>query len=92
MVCQIYPSELQLNKANISDTEAAFIDLHLSISNDIVSTIYGKWTTLILKLSIFPFLGGDIPCSTSYGVYIFQLICFARAYSSITDFNTRNKL
>ena len=38
MVSQIYPSELQLNKANISNTEAALIDLHLSISNDIVST------------------------------------------------------
>ena len=38
MVSQIYPSELQLNKANISDKEAAFVDLHLSISNYIVST------------------------------------------------------
>ena len=43
MVSQIYPSELQLNKANASDTEATFLDLHLSISNDIVSTkIYDK--------------------------------------------------
>ena len=43
MVCQIYPSELQLNEANTSDTAAAFLDLHLSISNDIVSTkIYDK--------------------------------------------------
>ena len=43
IVSQIYPSELQLNKANASDTEAAFLDLHLSISNDIVSTkIYDK--------------------------------------------------
>ena len=31
MVNQIYPSELQFNKANTSDTEAAFLDLHLSI-------------------------------------------------------------
>ena len=38
MVSQIYPSELQLNKPNTSDTEAAFLDLHLSISNGIVST------------------------------------------------------
>ena len=38
MVSQIYPSEFQLNKANTSDTEAAFLDLHLSIFNDIVST------------------------------------------------------
>ena len=36
MVSQIYPSELQLNKANTSDTKATFLDLHLSISNYIV--------------------------------------------------------
>ena len=36
MVSQIYPSELQLNKANTSNTKAACLDLHLSISNDIV--------------------------------------------------------
>ena len=33
MVNRIYPSELQLNKANVSDTEASFLDLHLSISD-----------------------------------------------------------
>ena len=33
MVGRIYPPELQLNKANDSDTEASFLDLHLSISN-----------------------------------------------------------
>ena len=38
MVSQIYPSELQLNKANTIDTEAAFLDLDLSIFNDSVST------------------------------------------------------
>ena len=31
MVKQIYPSKLQLNKANSSDTEAPFLDLHLTI-------------------------------------------------------------
>ena len=38
MVSQISPTELQLNKANTSHTEVAFFDLHLSISNDIVSS------------------------------------------------------
>ena len=33
MVNRIYPSELQLNKANVSDTEASFLDLHLSFIN-----------------------------------------------------------
>ena len=55
MVSQIYHSELQLNKASTSDTEAAFLDLHLSISNDIVSTkIYDKCDNF-LKLSISHF-------------------------------------
>ena len=43
MVNQIYPPELQLNKANISDTEAPFLDLHLSVLNGFVSSkIYDK--------------------------------------------------
>ena len=56
MVSQIYPSELQLNKANTSDTEAAFLDVHLSISNDIVSTkIYGKRDDFDFEIVNFPF-------------------------------------
>ena len=56
MVSQIYPSELQLNKANTSDTKAAFLDLHLSISNDIVSTkIYDKRDDFDFKIVNFPF-------------------------------------
>ena len=33
MVGQIYPTELQLNKANSSDTEAPFLELNVSITN-----------------------------------------------------------
>ena len=93
MVGQIYPSELQLNKANASDTEAPFLDLHLSISNEIVSTkIYDKRDDFDFEIVNFPFLDGDVPRSTSYGVYISQLIRFARASSYTADSNTRNKL
>ena len=93
MVSQTYLSELQLNKANASDTEAAFLDLHLSISNDIVSTkIYDKCDDFDFEIVNFPFLDGDVPRSTSYGVYISQLIRLARASSYVADFNTRNKL
>ena len=38
MVNHIYPSKLQFNKANDSDTEASFLDLHLSISDGFVKT------------------------------------------------------
>ena len=54
MVHRIYPAELQLNKANASDTEAAFLDLNLSIHNDIVSKKYminGMILILILLIS-----------------------------------------
>ena len=75
MVSQIYPSELQLNKANTSDTEAAFLDLHLSISNDIVTTtIYDKPIYFDFEIFNFPFLDGDVPRSTSYRAYISELI------------------
>ena len=40
----------------------------------------------------FPFLDGDVPRSTSYGVYISQLIRFARGSSHVDDFNTRNNV
>ena len=67
--------------------------MHLSISNDIVSTkIYDKRDDFDFEIVNFPFLDGDVPRSTSYGVYNSQLIRFARASSHITDFNSRNKL
>ena len=93
MISQIYPSELQLNKANTSETEAAFLDFHLLISNDIVPTkIYDKRDDFDFEIVIFPFLDGDVPLSTSYGIYISQLIRFARASSHVANFNTCNKL
>ena len=92
MVNRIYPPELQLNKANTSDTEAPFLDLHLSISNGFVSSkIYDKRDDFDFDIVNFPFLDGDVPCSTSYGVYISQLIRFARVSSHVVDFNARNK-
>ena len=92
MVNQIYPFELQLNKANTSDTEAPFLDLHLSISNGFVSSqIYDKRDDFDFDIVNFPFLDGDVPRRPSYGVYISQLIRFARVCSHVDDFNTRNK-
>ena len=79
MVNQIYPSEL---------------DLHLSISNGFVSSkIYDKRDEFDFNIVNFPFLDGDVPRRPSYGVYISQLIRFARVHvcSHVDDFNTRNK-
>ena len=93
MVNQINPSELQLNKANTSDTEAPFLDSHLSISNGFVSSkINDKRDDFDFDIIVnFPFLDGDVPRRPSYGVYISQLIRFARVCSHVDHFNTRNK-
>ena len=90
MVNRIYPSELHLNKANTSDTEAPFLDL--SIPNGFVSSkIYDKRDDFDFDIVNFPFWDGDVYRSTSYGVYISQLIRFARVSSHVADCNARNK-
>ena len=86
MVGQIYPTELQLNKANSSDTEAPFLDLNLSITNSIVSSkICDKRGDFNFEVVNFPFLDGDVPRSPSYGV-----IRFARLCSNVDHSNNRN--
>ena len=57
MVNQIYPPELQLNKASTSDTEVPFLDLHLCISNGFISSKIDKRDV---------FLDGDVPRRHSY--------------------------
>ena len=92
MVNQIYPPELQLNKAYTSDTVPPFLDLHLSISNGCVSSkIYDKRDNFDFDMVNFPFLDGDVPCRPSDGVYISHLIRFARVCSHVEDFTARYK-
>ena len=52
--------------------------------------MYVKWDDFIFEIVYFLFLDGDVPHSPSYGVYISQLIGFARVCSNVDDFNKRN--
>ena len=93
LISQIYTSELQLNIANSSETEAPFLDLHLSILDGFVSCKIGdKRNDFDFEIVNFLYLDGNVPRRASYGIYISQLIRFARVSSHVTDFNTRNKL
>ena len=80
MANQIYPSELQLNEANTSDTNAPFLIY-----------IYFLRFCFLQNSIISPFLHSDIPRRPSYGVYISQLIRFPIVCSHVYDFDTRNK-
>ena len=81
-----------MNKANTTDIEVPFLDFHLSIANGFVSSkLYDKCDNFDFDTVIFPFLDGDVPHRASYGVYISQLIRFARVCNHVEDFNARNK-
>ena len=91
MVTHNNPSELQLNKANVSNTEASGLDLHLSISDGFVNTkSFDKPDDFDFDIVNFPFLDGDVPRSTYYCVYISQLIRCARGH--VDNLNTHNKV
>ena len=68
MVDCIYPTELQLNRANSSDTEAPFFDLNLCISNGTVSSkMYDKRD----DFDLFPFSGWRCPPAyLIWGIFI----------------------
>ena len=92
MVKQIYTPGLQLNKANNTDTEAPFLDLHLSIPNGFVSSkIYDKRDDFDFDISKLSDFGCDVPRRASYGVNSSLLIKFARVCNHVADSNARNK-
>ena len=77
----------------MSDTEASFLDLHLSISDGFVKTkSYDKRDDFNFDIVNLPFLVGVAPRSTSYGVYISQLIRFPRVSSHVDDYNSRKEV
>ena len=52
--------------------------------------IYDKRDDFDFDIVNIPILDGDVPRLASCGVYVSQLIRFARVSSHVDDFNTRN--
>ena len=82
----IYPTELQLNKANTLDKETSFLDLNIKVvGSDVHTSIYDKRDDFRFPIVNFPWLSGDIPRHPSYGVCISQLVRFDRRCTSVLD-------
>ena len=80
----IYPRELQLNKANASDKEISFLDLIIKVIGDNIHTsVYDKRDDFGFPIVNFSWLSGDVPRLPSYGIYISQLVQFARWCTSV---------
>ena len=93
-VKEIYPSQLTVEKANTSDDPANCLDLTFIIEsiNRLYTKLYDKRDDFDFHIVNFPFLSSNIPSSPSYGVYISQLIRYARCCSYYDDFGYHHKL
>ena len=88
---QMYPAELEIKDTTESNTSASYLDLLLSIESDhqLRTSIYDKRDNFNFHITNFPFLSSNIPSSPAYGVFISQLIRYARACSSYECFILR---
>ena len=83
----IYPTELQLNKAITSDKETSFLDLNIKVvGSDVHSSVYDKRDDFGFSIVNFPLFSGDVPRLPSYVVYISQLVRSARCCTSLLDY------
>ena len=90
----IYPPELEIKETTESDSSASYLDIFLKYdTNGHLSTrLYDKRDDFNFSIINFPYLDSNIPHSPSYGVYISQLIRYARACTSYRDFAERHSL
>ena len=81
---QMYPAELEIKNTTESNTSAFYLDLLLSIGRDgqLRTSLYDKRDDFNFHITNFPFLSSNIPSSPAYGVFISQLIRYARDCSS----------
>ena len=87
---KIYPKELVLNKENIEDKEATFLDLVITVEDNKFHTkIYDKRDAFSFQIVSLPDLRGNIAEGPAYGVLKGQVIRFARNSSKFTDFSSR---
>ena len=88
---QMYPPELEIKDTTESNTSASYLDLLLSIGRDgqLCNSLYDKRDDFNFHITNFPFLSSNIPSSPAYGVFISQLIRYARACSSYECFILR---
>ena len=88
---QMYPPELEIKDTTESNTSASYLNLLLSIGRDgqLCTSLYDKRDDFDFNITNFPFLSSNIPSSPAYGVFISQLIQYARACSSYECFILR---
>ena len=88
----IYPPELENKETTDTASSASFLDIYLEFddSSQLSTKIYDKWDDFNFKIINFPNMFSNISASSAYGVYISQLIRYARASSNYSDYLKRH--
>ncbi|KAK3084201.1 hypothetical protein FSP39_009957 [Pinctada imbricata] len=86
-----YPSELEVKEITETNNSASYLDIMLSYDTDghMNTSLYDKRDDFNFSITNFPFLSSNIPSSPAYGVFISQLMHYARASTQYTDFVLR---
>ena len=91
-ISAIYPPELQLTDTSTSSTEVCYLDTHIKTGDTTTPfriSIYDKRDDFTFRIVNFPHMDSNIPANPAYGVYISQLVRYARICTSKGDFMNR---
>ena len=89
----IYPRELEIKETTETAASSSFLDCYLYIDNGKLATrLYDKRDDFNFPVVNFPLLSSNIPSAPAYGVYVSQLIRYARACLNYQDFMERGKV
>ena len=91
----IYPVELTAKRENEgTDHYASYLDLsfHVTKDDELFTKLYDKRDNFDFHIVNFQFLSGNIPAAPAYGVYISQLIRYARCCTFYEDFSLRHSI
>ena len=89
----IYPRDLEVKETTETEASSSYLDCYLYIDNGKLTTrLYDKRDDFNFPIVNFPFLSSNIPSAPAYGLYVSQLIRYARTCSNYQDFMERGKV
>ena len=89
----IYPRKLEIKETTETAASSSYLDCYLYIDNGKLATrLYYERDDFNFPIVNFPFLTSKSPSAPAYGVYVSQLIRFARACSNYQDLMERGKV
>ena len=88
VLADIYPSEMVINKTNISVAKVSYLDLSISVlyRGKFLIKLFDKRKDYSFNVINYPFMDGTIPKAPTYGVFVSQLTRFCRVNNTLKGF------